>query len=336
MPEILKLRMNGFANGPSGATLRRGILRRFTTMHMKTTLLCLALTTGLLSAEEPAVFNELKLKDGTVLKAAKVLREQPDGLYIEHHDGAAKVKFENLPEAVQKQFGYDAEAAARFVEERDTEQAAKDAADFREKSEAMLAAQKAKLEEDVRRGREDFFAILATGEYSYPQLDQLLQDSIAALKKAGRDDLAKTLEDDRQMLRQREITRPAESLRKERDQLAARVRDLENQLMKLNNQPAPPAETSTVVWPVYVDRPVYIPHTVVVDHPVDRPSVCPPPGSTPSTPRLTPFSPARPVVSGPAMPNNTPRQTSIPMAPAVRTRPASSGAQVQGAHLWKK
>jgi len=310
-------------------------------MLMKTTLLFFALTTALLSAEEPAVFNELKLKDGTVLKAAKVLREQPDGLYIEHHEGAAKIKFENLPEAVQKQFGYDPDAAARFERERDSAQAAKDAADFREKSEAMLAAQKAKLEEDVRRGREDFFAILATGEYSYPQLDQLLQDSIAALKKAGREDLAETLQDDRQMLRQREITRPAENLRRERDQLAARVRDLENQLQKLNNQPAPPAETTTVVWPVYVDRPVYIPRTVVVDHPPH----CPPPASTPVAPRLTPYSPARPVsppqpahpaVTGPARPAFTPRQSVVPMAPAVRFQPASSGAQVQGSHLWQK
>jgi hypothetical protein len=321
---------------------------------MKTplSLLCsLALLAGQLAAKEPVVFNELKLEDGTILKAATVLRVDPDGLHVSHHEGVSKVKFENLPENVQKQFEFDREEAERFRLEKETAREALEATERKERVDAILAKKQSEQEEDLRRGREEFFALLGTGEYSYPQLEKILMDSIAALKAAGRDDLAAILEDDRKLLREREVTRPAESLRRERDQLAARVRDLENQLVQLNNKPAEPQDTT--IWPIFVDRPVFIPRTIVVDHPTHPPAICPPaiaPHSHPR-PRLTPFSPGTPVIqpstpivprtplqdrfrpSTPAAPQIAPRMT--PPAPQVTPR-SSSGAQVHGAHLWKK
>ena len=289
----------------------------------------MALLAGRLAAKDPVIFNELKLEDGKVLKGAQVIRVEPDGLHISHKDGVAKVKFENLPENVQKQFEFDREEAAKYREEKDAAQEARDAEERREKVESLLSKQRAEQDEDVRRGREEFFALLGSGEYSYPQLDKILQDSIAALKEAGRNDLAATLEDDRKMLREREVTRPAESLRKERDQLAARVRDLELQLAQLNNKPADPPRDTAVVWPIFVDRPVIIPQTIV-----DPSRPCPPsngnkPGSGNGTrPRLTPYSPGVVPVVSPTVPSITPVVPASPVIPATpwvipnRTQPS--------------
>lgn len=335
---------------------------------MKTplTLLCsLALIAGPLVAKEPVVFNELKLENGTVLKAATVLRVDPDGLHISHHEGVSKVKFENLPANVQEQFAFDREEAGKFREEKQAAQDARDAAERKERVESILNKKHAEQDEDVRRGREEFFALLSSGEYSYPQLEKILQDSIATLKETGRDDLAATLEDDRKLLRDREVTRPAESLRKERDQLAIRVRDLENQLALLNNKPQDDRRFSDVVWPIFVDRPVYIPQTVVGGHGHTPAGDCLP--GTSGRPRLTPYSPNGVVPLAPASrpaapigPNNpgpgrfvqSPRMVqpapaapqprnfvppAAPQAPRVMSpQMPAGGAQVHGAHLWKK
>ncbi len=321
-------------------------------MLMKSTLLSLALLTGLAAAKEPVKFSELKLADGTVLQAATVLRTDPEGLHIEHRDGVSKVKFENLPAQVQEQFEFDRAAAEKFRLDREAAIAAKEAAEKQARVDALLAKQRTDQEDDVRRGREEFFALLGTGEYSYPQLERILLDSIAALQAAGRDDLAAILEDDRKLLREREVTRPAESLRRERDQLAARVRDLENQIAQLNNRPAdPPADPYTgVIWPIYVDRPVIYPVPVSVNPPPQP--VCPPgttlPGVRPAIsparpamrPALQPATPAMPRTPAPAQMRpstvSVPRVPMIPPTPRIVPPARTSGAQVSGAHLWKK
>jgi len=337
--------VNGFAFRPSAATLRRGNLRRSITIPMKTTLLSLALLTGLLTAKEPVKFNELKLADGTLLQAATVLRTDPDGLHIEHRDGVSKVKFENLPAPVQQQFQFDREAAEKFRLDKEAALAAREAAERQARVEALLAKQRTDQDEDVRRGREEFFALLGSGEYSYPQLERILLDSIAALQAAGREDLAATLEDDRKLLREREVNRPAESLRRERDQLAARVRDLENQIALLNNRPADPPENDTsVIWPIYVDRPVIFPVPVAVNPPAPLP--CPHPAPLPSIrPAYAPVAPAvRPVLTPvtPRVPAVRPAPVAVPRAPMIPQAPRgvpaarTSGAQMSGAHLWKK
>jgi hypothetical protein len=318
-------------------------------MPMKTTLLSLALLTGLITAKEPVKFNELKLADGTVLQAATVLRTDPEGLHIEHRDGVSKVKFENLPASVQEQFKFDREAAERFRVEREEAIAAREAAEKQARVEALLAKQRTDQEEDVRRGREEFFALLGSGEYSYPQLERILLDSIAALQAAGREDLAAVLEDDRKLLREREVNRPAESLRRERDQLATRVRDLENQIALLNNRPAdPPDEHSSVIWPIYVDRPVIFPVPVTVNPgpppcppgtplPNVRPAYSPNPAVRPALQPGTGLAP-RTVVPSPTRPSpvSVPRAPMTPQGPRIVPAARTGGAQVSGAHLWKK
>ena len=57
--------------------------------------------------------------DGKTYNSVKLLRLEPDGLFIEHAPrgggiGMAKVKFKNLPEFLQKQYGYNAQEAATY------------------------------------------------------------------------------------------------------------------------------------------------------------------------------------------------------------------------------
>ena len=51
---------------------------------------------------------------GKVFSNAKVIRVEPDGLNISHAGGIAKLYFWELPESVQKQYGYDPTNAVAY------------------------------------------------------------------------------------------------------------------------------------------------------------------------------------------------------------------------------
>lgn len=290
-------------------------------------LLVLAVFAGRSAAQEKIKLADLTLEDGTVLKDTMVLKVEPDGLRLEHHDGVSKVKFENLPQEVQKRFTFDRDQAEKFREEKEIARATKAAAERKARVEELLRQRREVQDLDVARGREDFYRILEAGEYSYPQLDKALQQSIADLKEVGRKDLAAVLESDRKLLRERELTRPGEKARQEKEQLTARIRDLENQVNLLNNQPQPVEVVQDVAMiPIFVDRPIVVDRPYVVDRSVivPRPGVTPGPCAVPSgypaagVPRTvspsTPFVP--PAHVSPAMPSH-PSAPAIPSAPYV-------------------
>lgn len=79
---------------------------------------------------------DLKTLSGKTYKQARVFRVEPDGINYMYAGGMVKVPFTDLPEAVRKQHGYDAKAAAHFAAQDD---AIQDAA-YRA-SQAQLAAQ---------------------------------------------------------------------------------------------------------------------------------------------------------------------------------------------------
>lgn len=310
------------------------------------------------AAPEPAApapkakiaFDDLMLADGTVLKNATVTKVDPDGLRLEHSNGISKVKFEDLPKNVQEQFTFDRDKA---VEYRDRQQAAREARESEERRarvEELLQKRRDEQDGDVQRSRESFYKLLTTNEYSYPQLDRMLMDSIAILKEAGREDLAALLADDRKMLRERELNRPADTARLEREKLLARIEDLERQLAQVHgggvpggNPPPPPVDTVVVhdtgIIPIFVDRPV------VINPPLHPGPVPCPPGQSPrpgngagraNQPPLPPFVPAqpqRPQLSPQFTPPSAP-SAPYPIRPVVQ--PTPGGAQQQGAHLWRK
>jgi len=58
---------------------------------------------------------DIRTNDGTIYKGAKITSHTPADVTIVHQSGVAHVAFSNLPVNVQKQFGYDAEKAARYL-----------------------------------------------------------------------------------------------------------------------------------------------------------------------------------------------------------------------------
>ena len=63
--------------------------------------------------------DEITTRNGTIYKNVTVQRVDPDGLTISYAPvgggmGAAKLKFENLPDDLQQRFGYDTNKAAAY------------------------------------------------------------------------------------------------------------------------------------------------------------------------------------------------------------------------------
>lgn len=69
----------------------------------------LLLTTVLIHADD------IKLRDGTVYKDAKVVSHNATAITILYANGGATIPLAKLPDDLQKKYGYDADAAANFV-----------------------------------------------------------------------------------------------------------------------------------------------------------------------------------------------------------------------------
>ena len=71
----------------------------------------------------PAAPTEITTQDGKVYRGVTVDRIEADGIVIDYRlegggSGIAKVKFVNLPENLQRQYGYDPQKAAAFESEK--------------------------------------------------------------------------------------------------------------------------------------------------------------------------------------------------------------------------
>ncbi len=83
--------------------------------YNKTTifLICAITVTGLsLSAKTYTLAN------GTTINNPYVISKRPNGLEIGHDVGVMFIKFELLPEKIQKQYGYSPEAAKKYEEDK--------------------------------------------------------------------------------------------------------------------------------------------------------------------------------------------------------------------------
>ncbi len=290
----------------------------------------LTLIAGTATAKDKK-YDDLLLEDGTTLKEVTVLKVEPDGLRLAHKNGVSKVKYEDLPEMVRKEYSFDQEKATAFRIAQDTAREARNAAEQKERVEEVLQQRHEEQDSDLQRTREAFFRMVESDEYSFPQLDKSLLDGINVFKEAGRKDLAAILEEDRKLLRERELVRPGEKYRKERDLLLDRIRALEAQLAA--NPPAgvQPVRDTTYV-PFYVDRPVIVPVPSGggndPDCPPGKPTTPPTrPGPRPgygngtgngNGPGITPIPPVtRPSTPVPSRPTTPPvSRPSVPSAPS--------------------
>ncbi len=84
------------------------------------TLLAPLLVGCVAGAQTGAKFpSQVTTSDGTLYKDAVKLRVEPDGIVVSYQPegggvGMAKLKFRDLPEDLQRQYGYDAKSAADF------------------------------------------------------------------------------------------------------------------------------------------------------------------------------------------------------------------------------
>lgn len=256
----------------------------------------------------PVVLGTVKLRDGRQFEDVKVMKVEPDGLRVEHRSGLGKLKVEDLPSELAQRFSLDeATASAWRMEEKkrlDT------AAETRRRSEVRTLAEAPRAEQDAqaRTQRMSIFDQAKATLVNYVVLDDQLLTWSQLWKDAGREDLAARFEEDREVLKQQEIARPASSQEKERQALARRVADLQNQVAAVNQQPT----TTTIVMDSNRDR--FRPSYYYPDYYYQRPSI---------------------YVQNPVF-NHPPYCPPVAVRPPVMPRPVNMGNPIVGSHLWKK
>lgn len=96
--------------------------------HMRKAILpalALAFSACLALGDDLPKFKKLKLKSGREYEKVAVTEKRPDGISITHVSGTARIRFEDLPDEVVKQFGgFDAAAATKARAEADAREAA--------------------------------------------------------------------------------------------------------------------------------------------------------------------------------------------------------------------
>lgn len=209
-------------------------------------LLPAALLFSLLALPVPAApvdLGRVKLRDGRQLEEVKMVKVEPDGLRLEHRDGAGKVRLEDLPSDLSRRFSLDQETASAWRLEEKKRLDDEAGSLLRAKVRVLMEASRAGQEAQARAQRLSIFDQARAGNVNYAALDEQLLTQIQLWNDAGRGDLAARFEEDRSVLKQQEIARPAAALESEKQALARRVESLQSQVNNANNRPA----TTTVV-----------------------------------------------------------------------------------------
>jgi hypothetical protein len=258
----------------------------------------------------PVVLGTVKLRDGRQFEDVKVIKVEPDGLRVEHRSGLGKLKVEDLPPELAQRFSLDeATASAWRMEEKkrlDTAAEARRQAEVR----ALAEAPRAEQDAQARTQRMSIFDQKKASFVNYVVLDDQLLTWSQLWKDAGREDLAARFEEDRAVLKQQEIARPATSQEKESQALAQRVANLQQAVAAVASRQ--PITTTTIVMdsnpgrirPSYYDPGYYNPRpSIYLQNPAfNQPAYCPP----------------------------------IAVRPPVMPRPVNMGNPMVGSHLWKK
>lgn len=256
----------------------------------------------------PVVLGTVKLRDGRQFDDVKVMKVEPDGLRVEHRSGLGKFKLEDLPSDLAQRFSLDEATASTWrLEEKkrlDT------AAETRRRNEVRTLAEAPRAEQDAqaRTQRMSIFDQAKASLVNYVVLDDQLLTWSQLWKDAGREDLAARFEEDREVLKQQEIARPASAQDRERQALAQRVADLQNQVAAVNQQPT----TTTIVMDSNSDR--FRPSYYYPDYYYPRSSI---------------------YVQNPVF-NQSPYRPPVAVRPPVMPRPVNMGNPIVGSHLWKK
>jgi hypothetical protein len=96
-----------------------------------------------------ALGEDLRLRDGTVYRRARVSEVAPDGLIVLYEKGMAKIAFEQLPKPLRERYGFDPGKAARF---RAGE--AKAARETAAENQRLIKEHEARVMENLRKSME--------------------------------------------------------------------------------------------------------------------------------------------------------------------------------------
>ena len=124
-----------------------------------------ALTLAFLLAASVCFALDITTRKGVTYKQCAVTKVDPDGIRITHTDGAAKIVFEDLPDALQRQYNYDpakvaeyrkraAEAQAAAAKQAADELAQRQAAEFRAQQQRDALTQQQRQQEQQRLAAE--------------------------------------------------------------------------------------------------------------------------------------------------------------------------------------
>src|SRR5947207_11768399 len=114
----------------------------------------------LLLAATSSFAADITTRDGTTYRNVEVTGVDADGIRVMHSNGVAKLRFEELPEALQKQYHYDAAKVSAYrkkVEDAQKAAAAQAAAARQQREREIQEAQEAerrRVEEAQRSERE--------------------------------------------------------------------------------------------------------------------------------------------------------------------------------------
>lgn len=67
-------------------------------------------------------FDKIVTSDGTEYTSVTVMEVEPDRLTLMHSSGVVKVEFKDLPEDIQKKYGYEPEKASQHIQEREAQE----------------------------------------------------------------------------------------------------------------------------------------------------------------------------------------------------------------------
>jgi len=100
--------------------------------------------------------HDVTLKSGKVLKDAFILDRKPNGITFGYKDGCSFVRFDDLPDKVQKYFNYDPEEASTYEKKIEAQKKAnKKAADEQKAKEKKQKAEQDKRNKERRISQQE-------------------------------------------------------------------------------------------------------------------------------------------------------------------------------------
>jgi hypothetical protein len=222
--------------------------------------------------EEPVKFATLSTVSGKIYQDVLVRKVLPDGISVQHSNGAARIDFTQLGADLQRRFGFVPEKAEAFRQE----EARKEGERLDREIEERLAANIAAEEAGFKSLRKSFLESILDGG-GLVELRESMEQQIEKYRAEGKTTWADLLEEDLKILQHRLANLDRVELNNKNKKLESEIADLKGKLLTAMNtaeqarDAADKANRRRVPLVVYQDRPVVVPQAVPVPVPVPVP-----------------------------------------------------------------